>query len=192
MNDTASENTTNQMSCHDMTSGMVRCDENAWAVFHHQYFDWLYATSLLRGIRHGEADDIVQLTCLRAVRHIKVFENESDLKNWLNCLMRCVVIDRARKFQRRNILIEKFALWQELRKEVNQTKPVVDLEKLDRALDGLPSHDAQLIKLKYVDGWSTREIAEKHSTTPKAIESKLARLRKNLRHQLIKTTTADY
>ena len=161
---------------------MVRCDEQAWTAFHHRYFDWLYATTLLRGSSHGEADDIVQLTFLRVVRHIKIFEHESDFKNWLICLMRCVVIDRARKVERRHVLVEKFTLWQELRKEEYPTDNV-DLEHLDNALDELPSHDAQLIRLKYVDGWSTRELAERNSTTPKAIESKLARLRTRLRNQ---------
>jgi RNA polymerase sigma factor (sigma-70 family) len=183
MNDPISEHSLNQMSCHDMTSGMVRCDEQAWTMFHQRYFDWLYATSLLRGSNHGEADDIVQLTFLRVVRHIKVFKNESDFKNWLNCLMRCVVIDRSRQVERRHVLVEKFTLWQELRKEDYHSSSTIDLEHLDNALDGLPSPDAQLIRLKYVDGWSTRELAERNSTTPKAIESKLARLRTQLRNQ---------
>lgn len=161
-----------------MTSGMRRCDEMAWRAFHHQYFDWLYATALIKGARHGEADEIVQLTCLRVVRHIKVFHDKGEFKNWLSCLMRCVVIDLGRKNQRRHVLLEKLAHWQEL-KTSRQT--ITEPENL---LASLPSSDARLVKLKYIDGWSTRELAERSGTTPKAIESKLARLRKKLRQNL--------
>lgn len=184
MTDSSSEHALSPMSCQEMTSGMVRCDQLAWTEFHEQYFDWLYAKSLLRGNSHGEADDIVQLTCLRAVRHIKVFEHESEFKNWLSCLMRCVVIDHARQVSRRNILIEKFVLWQELNKATSNPDQVIDPETIDHALGILPSQDAKLIKLKYIDGWSNQELAEENSTTSKAIESKLARLRKRLGHHI--------
>lgn len=170
---------------------MVRCDEEAWTEFHQRYFDWLHTTSLLRGSSHSDADDIVQQTCLRAVRHIKVFDSENELKNWLSCLMRCVVIDRARKLDRRHILIEKFTLWQQLKQDDQNHQDDLNLDHLDRAMSELACHDAQLIKLKYIDGWSTHELAEKNSTTPKAIESKLARLRKKIRLQINQSTITE-
>ena len=166
---------------------MVRCDETAWTAFHRQYFDWLYATAHIKVGNRSDADDIVQLTFLRAVRHIKIFREESEFKNWLQCLMRCVVIDRARKLDRRNILIEKFTLWQQLRGDSGQRRSDINQDQLQEALELLPHHDAQLLKLKYMDGWSTRELAKHDQTTPKAIESKLARLRKSLKANLSKT-----
>jgi len=49
------------------------------------------------------------------------------------------------------------------------------------ALAKLPSEDAQLLRLKYYEGWSVEELAADTGATPKGIENRLARLRQRLR-----------
>lgn len=160
---------------------MVRCEEEAWKAFHSEYFDRLTGMALARSSPHMDASEIVQLTCLRVVRHIKVFHSEAAFQNWLSCLMRCTIIDLSRQIKRRNVLLEKLNHWQESR-HTNPalTTPTIDYD-LDDALASLPNDDANLIRMKYVEGWSTRELAEHGQTTVKAVESKLARLRKQLK-----------
>lgn len=170
------------MSCAKMTRGMADSDEGAWREFHALYFDWLYASALTRSPNRADASEVVQLTFLRAVRHIKVFKDEAQFKNWLRCLMRCVVIDQARKIKRRSLFMEKFTLWQELRKP--SERYAESQKNIDEMLSTLPSKDAVLIQRKYLEGWSTKELAECEQTTPKAIESRLARLRKRLKIDL--------
>ncbi|BDS08678.1 hypothetical protein NT6N_37180 [Oceaniferula spumae] len=167
-----------------MTTGMARCDESAWRAFHAEYFNWLYAQALLRAPNDGDAAEIVQLTCLRAVRHVKPFECDSEFKNWLRCLMRCVIVDHTRQINRRSLLMEKFTLWQELRNDHSAERRLDNHEAIQGMLAFLPPEDADLIQLKYVEGWSTKELAERGQTTTKAIESKLGRLRKKLKNEL--------
>ena len=41
-----------------------------------------------------------------------------------------------------------------------------------------------MIRRHYIDGWSQQKLAEERRISVKAVESKLARLRKRLRHLL--------
>ena len=157
---------------------MARHDEAAWRQFHHRYYDWLLMMASLRTNAPSEASELTQLTLLRVVRHIKTFKSEADFKNWLLCLMRCVIIDWSRQMKRRNLLSEKYQLWQLLRQ--GETEMPIRHGFAD-ILGQLPDNDALLLQQKYIEGWSTRDLANKHNTSAKAIESKLARLRSHLR-----------
>lgn len=52
------------------------------------------------------------------------------------------------------------------------------------AVRELPPRDAQLLLLKYAEGWSYHQIAERLGITPKAVETRLARARAKLRAKL--------
>ncbi|MDP6447227.1 MAG: RNA polymerase sigma factor [Pirellulaceae bacterium] len=54
------------------------------------------------------------------------------------------------------------------------------------AVESLPPRDAQMIVLKYSEGWTYGQIAEHLGATPGAVESRLHRARKQLRSQLAK------
>jgi RNA polymerase sigma factor (sigma-70 family) len=62
-------------------------------------------------------------------------------------------------------------------------------DRLEEALLGLEEKERLLIRHHYLDGWSQEKIAEHHQVSVKAIESKLARLRKRLRQILIHQAT---
>jgi RNA polymerase sigma factor (sigma-70 family) len=53
----------------------------------------------------------------------------------------------------------------------------------------LGENDRDLIRRHYLDGWSQQKLAEQQQTSVKAVESKLARLRKRLRQSLENPTT---
>ncbi|MFT7173323.1 MAG: RNA polymerase sigma factor (sigma-70 family) [Paracoccaceae bacterium] len=168
------------MTCKELTTDMTSLQEAAWESFHDRYYDWLTGMAIARGHSKSDPGEIVQQTYLRVARHIKIFQTEEALKNWLVCLMRCVVIDLARQSTRRHSLLEKFSHWQESRIQPTPSSH----HDLDGALSKLNPDDAALIRQKYLEGWTTRELAESCQATPKAIESRLARLRKQLKNSL--------
>jgi RNA polymerase sigma-70 factor (ECF subfamily) len=53
-----------------------------------------------------------------------------------------------------------------------------------RAVARLPPREAEILLLKHVEDWSYREIAARLGTTPKAVETRLARARARLRSDL--------
>ena len=59
-------------------------------------------------------------------------------------------------------------------------------DALDRCLIELETDEQALIEAFYFKGGSHYSVAEQQSTTPKAVESKLARLRQKLRTAILK------
>lgn len=164
-----------------MTHGLTRCDEAAWSDFHERFFPQLKALALARGVSGCDAPDIVQGVYLRILRHAKVFNDMSSLNAWLACLTRCEVIDSSRRKSRRTWLNERFQQWQEARHDGDAME---SREQLEEALLSLNENESRLVRRHYIEGWSQEAIAEQQQTSVKAVESRLARLRKRLRHHL--------
>jgi RNA polymerase sigma factor (sigma-70 family) len=169
-----------------LTRGLTCCDEGAWRAFHDQHFQWLRGLVISRGVPACDAPEIVQGVYLRVLRHAKIFRDAGAFEAWLACLVRCEVIDTGRKKGRRNWLNERFQQWHESKTVTNVSDAG---EQLEEALLGLEEKERLLIRHHYLDGWSQEKIAEQHQVSVKAIESKLARLRKRLRQILIHQTT---
>jgi RNA polymerase sigma-70 factor, ECF subfamily len=163
-----------------LTQGLARCDETSWRAFHEQYHAQLCRLACARGVSESDAPDIVQGVYLRVLRHAKVIQEPQAFIAWFACLVRCEVIDHARRRTRRNWLNERFQQWQESRR----LEPSVNINTSDDltiAMRDLNAADRALLEQHYMEGWSQKQLAEHHHTTIKAVESKLARLRKQLR-----------
>lgn len=160
-----------------LTRGLTRCDEAAWREFHVHYFPLLKSMALARGIPDCEASEIVQRVYLRVLRHAKVFHRASDLEAWLSCLTRCEAVDKLRSNRRRGWLGERFQQWQELRHPTTTGGN----DRLESAMLSLDEEDRRLLTRHYLDGWSQDELAAEQQISTKAVESKLARLRRRLR-----------
>lgn len=163
--------------CRRLTAGMKAGEEGAWREFHARYFQFLMAYAGSRGVSGPEAGDLVQATYLRILRHVKAMPEARSLEAWMRCLLRCELIDRARKRKRRLALMEKYAHWQETWEGSGQG----DRTRVREVLEELSEGDQCLVLRSCVEGWSHQELAREACSTPKAIESKLARLRKRLR-----------
>jgi RNA polymerase sigma-70 factor (ECF subfamily) len=169
-----------------LTHGLSRCDEVAWRQFHERFYHILHSWAVSRGASACDAPAIVQGVYLRVLRHAKTFPDADSFHAWLSCLVRCEVIDAARKIGRRSWLNERFQQWQ-MSTGTDEGGAVQD--QLDEAMEELEPADRSLVRRHYVDGWSQDDLAGEHNVSVKAIESKLARLRKRLRKNLEKTTT---
>lgn len=166
-----------------LTQGLVRCDETSWRAFHEEYHLQLYRMACARGASESEAPEIVQGVYLRVLRHAKVIPEAQAFIAWLSCLVRCEVIDHARRRTRRHWLHERIQQWQESRCPESSTE-ITNNEELASAMQTLEAADRALLEQHYLEGWSQKQLAEHHHTTRKAVESKLARLRKHLRQSL--------
>lgn len=170
-----------------LTRRMTAGEERAFREFHERYFDRLYQFLLV--IAHGqesEAQEALQETLLRVARYARVFQDAEVFWCWLKVLARSAARDGGRKRRRYLSLLERFAWhfkWnQTLESEDGFPDPM--REALETALTGLDSEDRLLIQEKYLEGASMRELATKTGKTEKAVESRLLRLRKQLRESL--------
>jgi RNA polymerase sigma-70 factor, ECF subfamily len=164
-----------------LTHGLSCCDERAWRAFHEQFYQQLHNLTRARGVAECDVPEIIQGVYLRVLRHAKIIRDGESFKAWLACLVRCEVIDHSRRRGRRNWLNERFQQWQEARCETSGHDAC---EQLEEAMQTLQENDRALIRRHYLDGWSQQKLAELHQVSVKAVESKLARLRKRLRQTL--------
>lgn len=168
-----------------LTHGLSHCDEGAWRLFHDCFYQLLHGWAVSRGASICDAPAIVQGVYLRVLRHAKVFQDEQSFHAWLTCLIRCEVIDAARKRSRRSWLNERFQQWQVSKAGDDGAVQ----EQLDAAMEGLAPNETSLVRRFYLDGWSQDDLAAEQQVSAKAIGSKLARLRKQLRKNIEKAST---
>ncbi len=159
---------------------MAAGEDAAFAEFHAAYFPRLfrYVLVLMRGDEHA-ARDVVQETLLRVVRHVRVFCTEPPFWDWLGCLARSAAADHGRRASRHRRLLDVFRLG----RPTISVEPDSDglEEAVARALTNLPPEDADLLRRKYHDGATVRELASDLHLTEEAVESRLSRVRKALR-----------
>ena len=170
-----------------LTAGLVRGDEAAYRRFYDLYFQRLFRYLLvLTGGREEAAQDALQLTLMRVVRHIRTFDSESIFWSWLAVLARSALIDEERKRARYLRFLDRFFLWtQPAPSNADHEADARLLALLDTHLEALPPEDRALLEQKYLDGQSVREIATALDTSEKAVESRLGRVRRKLKDLIL-------
>jgi RNA polymerase sigma factor (sigma-70 family) len=169
-----------------LTERMAALDESAFVHFHQLYHERLFRYAFVLAGGHVDvAHDLVQETMLRVVRHVRPFDDESALWQWLTRLLRSTAADHGRKTSRWRKFVEKWVSFFRVTTEDDHTDDADDLAALlERALACIDASDAAILRSKYFEGTSVREIARQLETSEKAIESRLTRARQALRSQL--------
>jgi RNA polymerase sigma-70 factor, ECF subfamily len=168
-----------------LSARMVAGEDAAWTEFHAQTFDRLLR--YLLSAAHGHEDaarEALQSAYVKSVRHIRRFENEEAMWGWLAQIARGCLIDLARRRSRYAALL---ARW-EMEPTPGDSAPHVRDELLAASLATLAPAERALVEARYTAGQPIAEIATALGTTPKAIESRLARLRLRLRAWLTRAT----
>lgn len=139
--------------------------------------------------------DVVQETFLRLWERADRFDSEkATLSTWLHRIAHNLCMDHFRKSARLNPLPDD---WESEQAEsatqtmVNQGSPESALEQ-DReatlvasALNELPERQRSVLVLSYFQGFSNQDIGAIHDLSVSAVESLLARARRNLTKRLI-------
>ena len=169
-----------------LTRRLAAGEEDAFREFHRLYFDRLYhfLLAVTRG-QEQEAQEALQETLLRLLRHPRVFADEEVFWCWLKAVARNAARDAHRKHRRYFALLQNFALGRS--REAHE--PSGDDSRLSsllaESLDELEPADRLLIENKYFDGETVRELSTTTGLSEKAVESRLLRLRRHLRARIM-------
>lgn len=169
-------------------------DKAAFDTFFADYFPRLYRFVLARVNRDAmAAEDLTQQVLLRALRGFGRYRGEASLYTWLCQIARNELADywaRRSQEQARFAYPEDDAavrgalesLAAEERETPDRQHARSELARLVQvALDSLPTHYANALEWKYVDGYSVEEIAVMLKQGPVATQSILARARQAFR-----------
>lgn len=168
-----------------LTACLMAGDEDAFGVFHDLYCDRLFRYLLV--LTRGDEDlsrDLLQVTMLKVVRSIRQFNDEGAFWNWLATIARNNFLDYVRKARRRPQL-------EPILEPLNATTTENDEERvlvtaLEKALAQLPSEERALIESFYFESGSYGSLAAQYDVSPKAVESRLSRVRQKLRQTILK------
>lgn len=139
---------------------------------------------------YQDAEEILQDTFISALDSLPAFRFKSSLYTWLCQIARHEIADFYRKKKLKTIIFSRFpfleqivdkALSPELALQEKQAK-----EKINQILKNLTEGYSQILRLKYLEGKTLKEIARKFDKSIKAVESKLARARKAFKEQYVR------
>lgn len=173
-----------------LTRQMAKGDELAYRQFFDAYVPRLrrYLLVVTQG-QETVAQEAIQGTLSRVVRHIRVFEDEYVFWSWLTVLARSALADERKKTRRYFGFLDRFSKHPNVTADAELSSLNSD-DRLSELLDGavalLPAEERKLIELKYTAGKSVDDIAAETGSSSKAIESKLGRIRKKLRETILK------
>lgn len=164
-----------------LSARLVAGEEAAWTDFHGRTFDRLLRYLLT--VAHGDeeaAREALQLAYVKSVRYVRRFDTERVMWGWLAQIARSCLIDLARHKSRYASLLARLEAPPALEQSVNDSCGD-RATLLATSLARLTASDRALIEARYTADQSIAQIASATGATPKAIESRLARIRTRLR-----------
>ena len=167
-----------------LSAGVARGQEAAFQELYDGYHARLFRFVLVRSRGdEGLAHEVVQLTMLSAARKLKAVKTEEHLWNWLALVAR-QHLSKVWRRQRKDSALLPESDWANTPAQAEPDRLLE--ESLDGAISGLEAEDRQVVELFYYEGLSHKEIAERFASTPKAVSSRLERLRSKLRSIILK------
>lgn len=159
------------------------------------HLDLLYRAALRLTHNRAEAEDLVQETWLRALRHFDQFDPGSNCRAWLLTILRNAFLNRLRR-EGREILESDMAATEAgaARLEeasVARSSPEEDFFQtalhgdVDRALKTLPLPFRLVVTLADLEGLTYKEVAQVLDCPIGTVMSRLSRARQLLRKELV-------
>jgi RNA polymerase sigma-70 factor, ECF subfamily len=173
-------------------------DSDAFDVFVNRYSANVYALLFRLTGNQQEAEDLTQDTFLRALKAVRSFRGESNLKTWLFRIAINESKNRWRWWKRRkndsivsldaeNVFNETPLSETIADSSENPEAAILRRERefqLTKTLHELPQNFREVIVLRDIEGLSYEEIAVALSTNVGTIKSRIARGREELRKKL--------
>ena len=156
---------------------------------------WLRRVVTTRVQERQAVDEVMQEVALAAVAQRSPLLDPGRLVGWLYRLAVRQSLIHRRKASRQRALIQRYACRRGSQSEHPLTSPLAWLllderrTLVQQALFRLPSRDADLLVMKYAEGWSARELSERLGVQTAAIEARLHRARGRLRVELASLAT---
>jgi RNA polymerase sigma-70 factor (ECF subfamily) len=162
-----------------------------------EYLDGLYSYALVLSRNQAEAQDLVQETCLRALRAMERLRPDSNVKSWLFTILRNIWLNQLRQRKGAPDVVDLDSDEYCENRAVDSSKDpyaayVSDLEgvQVRQAIEQLPREFREIILLREYEELSYEEIAAMLQCPIGTVMSRLARARSKLRDLLVATAMA--
>ncbi len=128
-----------------------------------------------------DAEEIVQDTFLAAMDSLALFSGRSRLYTWMIGIARHEISDYYRKKRIKSLVLSQFPVLEQVLADERTLEDEYDSHDLklrvEEVLEQLIPRYARVLRMKYLEGWSVQEIADKLGESFKATETALFRAR---------------
>jgi RNA polymerase sigma-70 factor (ECF subfamily) len=169
------------------TTELDRGPQIDWGTLLEAHRGWLRRVVAARLGEPQAVDEVMQDVAVAAVSQHAPLQNPARVAAWLYRLAVRHVLIYRRKSGRRRSVFERYAARQTVGGTDGAPSPLAYLVRDEReqfvqaALKQLAPRDAELLILKYGEGVSARELAERLGASVNTIETRLHRARHRLR-----------
>jgi RNA polymerase sigma-70 factor, ECF subfamily len=155
------------------------------------YLDGLYGYAIVLSRNRTEAEDLVQETCVRALRSIGQLRPDGNVKSWLFTILRNIWLNEVRRLHATPDMVELDSDGSSTVEPVDPAKDAhavyvgsVEREQVREAIQQLPVDFREIIILREYEELSYQEIAAVLNCPHGTVMSRLARARSRLRDLL--------
>lgn len=156
-----------------------------------EYLDGLYGYALVLSRNRAEAEDLVQETCLRALRAIQRLRPDSNVKSWLFTILRNIWFNQLRHWRTAPEIVELDSDGTGPNRAVDTANDPhatyvskTEQEQVRTAIQQLSIEFREIILLREYEELSYQEIATVLECPAGTVMSRLARARAKLRDLL--------
>jgi RNA polymerase sigma-70 factor (ECF subfamily) len=156
-----------------------------------EVFDGLYGYAMVLSRDRTEAEDLVQETCVRAVKAVESLQPGSNAKSWLFTILRNIWLNQVRQRRAAPRIVELDVDENTLGMAVEASKDPyalyvskVERDQVREAIQRLPGEFREIIVLREYEELSYQEIATLLGCPAGTVMSRLGRARSKLRSLL--------
>ncbi|MDO4324531.1 MAG: RNA polymerase sigma factor [bacterium] len=148
--------------------------EELYETYYEELIRWCLAMTQSR----AAAEDLVQDTFLKAMKHCYILEElgEKQRRSWLYQTAKNLYIDRLRR--------AAFELAVETLPEQEEEDAAYSAYSNEELLSKLPKEERVLFVMRYLEGYNSKELGELFSLPPGTVRSRLSSARKRLKEEL--------
>jgi RNA polymerase sigma-70 factor (ECF subfamily) len=157
-----------------------------------EYLDGLYSYAVVLSRNRTEAQDLVQETCLRALRAMERLRPDSNIKSWLFTILRNIWLNQLRQLRTAREVDDIDPGEESANVAVEPGKDPyaiylsnIEREQVRHAIQELPLEFREIILLREYGELSYEEIASLLNCPLGTVMSRLARARSKLRDLLV-------
>lgn len=152
----------------------------AFTALHAAHAGRVRAYLLRSGLTSADADDLAQEVFLRAFRSLATYDAErGPFAAWLGAVARNVVRRHWSRRSRGELFDPELAeeMFPADEDPASSPEAMEEIEAIGLCVDALPSALARLVRLRYVDGRTTRGVAEAAGMPESTVRARLAEAR---------------
>jgi len=155
----------------ELVSRTLSGDREAFGKLVDRHRRTIFALALQRGFQSAEADDLAQEVFVKAYQGLGRLQDHASFARWIYGIAGHVLADAARAYKRR----DEVGLDQAPEIEAGEPVPNTarDTTEVLRALAELPEEQRLVLTLRYLEGFSPKEIAERLGQPRGTVRSRL-------------------